>query len=96
MTNSNERRALNKQLSEEIKAVKELVEELKNSKDYPFISNSTHEKHHKWIETKLKREEAELEFWTDVGKRIATAGIWSFIGLVCIALVHLAKVYLNK
>ena len=55
-----------------------------------------HDEHHEWIETQLEISKDKAAFWKSVSEKIATAGIWSAILLVCGVLWYAIKQFIKN
>lgn len=49
-----------------------------------------------FLEEKMKHEEASHEFWAEIRKRLATAGIIGVFGLLGAALIYAAKAFVKN
>lgn len=50
------------------------------------IPHDRHNEEHEYLRVEIERKKAERDFWLDIRKRLATAGIISAMGLLATAL----------
>ena len=55
-----------------------------------------HDTHHQWVEAQVELAKDKAKFWKGVSEKIATAGIWSAILLVCGVLWYAIKQFIKN
>ena len=66
-----------------MKLLIEKVDSISDRMDKVVRDEEMHDDHHDWVKSQMHAAQARAEFWEDVRKKVATAGIWGCIVLVC-------------
>lgn len=54
------------------------------------VPHVRHNEEHEYLKTMIEKEAAQRDFWRDISKRLAAAGIIGAIGLLCTAIGYAA------
>lgn len=65
-----------------LKMLVERVDELADKIDRVVRDEKMHDDHHDWIDSQVCAAKARTDFWMDVRRKVAVAGVWGTMGIV--------------
>lgn len=60
------------------------------------IPDTTHTQHHRLLDQLIAERELRVDFWSEVRKRVTTAGVLATFGLIGTALIFAFKAWMKK